>query len=178
MRRLIGLIGFTAIGALAIFPSSALAASYSFSAFSSSTGSATSNVGAKSISLSANMSVTDVSSTGQCLDVFFDWDTGGDHYDARIVRQCNPGGVSRSSWNDNWVGRTIGGDGTNKVGRCTVAGVASTGYGGTQSCTYQVNLESNSVGNCNSTVKFTACYTKKGAVTNYWNGGDPRLPNS
>lgn len=54
----------------------------------------------------------------KCLDTFVDWMTTSGHYDARIARNCKPGGGRAGTITEpsSWGGRTI--SGLQKAGAC------------------------------------------------------------
>lgn len=164
-------VGATALLGIAPSPTAASAASYSMNVWTSSTGSVVTSTASRSLAMSASISDADWTANQKCLDVFFDWKMRSGHYDSRMVRRCQAGDVSNSVWNDNFSNRSLSGDGTNKLGRCTTTGVDASGYGGKQSCVILINKP---VGNCSPMVKYTACYVRNGATLSYWDGGDPQ----
>jgi hypothetical protein len=181
LRNRIGVAVTAVLSVSLLFDQSmAWAASGTTTVGNGSSGSYSNTVSTKSLTVSSTMTNTDATN-GRCIDSIFDWNTGSDHYDARIVRRCGAAGTSskNSSWNDSWSGRTIFDDGVNKAAACTVVNSDSAGWGGSQGCTYSVNLEGNNAGNCSQTILHTSCFLRrKNGTTFYWNGGNAQQPSS
>jgi hypothetical protein len=115
------------------------------------------------LSISATASSAEVAA-GVCVDSYFDWDVvataGGAvrHYDARVVRNCDMGVLTRSKWADDTTGLTI--TGVHKAGGCLVVGTDSLGRWGTRiNCEVSFGMP---VASCGT--KSAACYIRKNGV--------------
>lgn len=169
-RRLGVVSGLLSLLCLALFPG--LASAYSQSPGSSFT--SQSYTTSPSNQGTANKTSFEVFDT--CVDSVFDWrQTGDNHYDARVVRQCDTGSVTYTIWSYAGLSQV----GVNKAGGCRFAAVAANGSGGViNSCEWSVNTEGNTHGTCGPSIMYNACYVHKGGSTVFWSGGTPTSPNS
>jgi hypothetical protein len=115
-----------------------------------------------SLTVTATLSSSDAT-LRVCVDSFFDWDTfdangSKRHYDARVVRNCDVGALTRSKWIDDFAGLVV--TGTHKAGSCLVVGTDSQGRFGTRvNCVLAVGA---GVAPCGS--GSAACYIRKRGV--------------
>jgi hypothetical protein len=114
------------------------------------------------LSIEATLSARDAA-LGFCIDSYFDWnvvDAAGSkrHYDARVVRNCDVGTLTRDRWIDDPTGLTL--TGPRKIGSCLVIGTDSQGRWGTRiGCEMLLGA---GVAPCGSTS--VACFIRKRGV--------------